>query len=253
MQLSVALPGAVPELVAVSAAKQPQTTRPALFGKWRKILDQNETSKPDPAFFDDVVFVGDSVTQGLRNYTTSQRNKGKACLGSAQFLCYGSMSYTNALSKVSSGSMHPVYKGQKVKVEDGVQKCGAKKVFIMLGMNDFSGYSEKTWKKNVCTLLDRICESNPDASIYLQSVTPILSGKEHGRFTNANIQIFNEYIQQVCSDRGFTYVDIYHVLADESGHLKKSYCGDPGAMGIHMSANGCAAWVKYLQETFCGA
>ena len=47
-------------------------------------------------------------------YVTGQRNRGKACLGSAQFLCYGSMSYTNALEPVSANSMHPSYKGKKV-------------------------------------------------------------------------------------------------------------------------------------------
>lgn len=232
---------------------KPQTTRRSLIDRLRDLRAQNETPQPDPAFFDDAVFVGDSVTQGLRNYVTGQRNKGKACLGSAQFLCFGSMSYTNALGSVDSQSMHPTYKGKKVRVEDGVQLCGAKKVFIMLGMNDFAGYGEKTWKKNVCALLDKIVEKNPDAAIYVESVTPILSGMEHGRFTNANIRTFNAYLQQVCEDSGYTYVDIYHVLADENGYLKKSYCGDPDVMGIHMSGAGCAAWVQYLQSAFCGA
>lgn len=235
-----------------AAQTQTQTTRRSLLDQLRDLRDQYTTPKPDPAFFDDAVFVGDSVTQGLRGYVTGQRNKGKACLGSAQFLCYGSMSYTNALEKVSGSSMHPTYKGNKVTIEDGVKQCGAKKVFIMLGMNDFSAYSEKAWKQNVLTLLDRITEQNPGVSIYLESVTPILSGMEHGRFNNENIRKFNEYLQEVCDDRGYTYVDIYHVLADETGHLKKSYCGDPAAMGIHMSAAGSAAWSQYLQNTFCG-
>ena len=229
-----------------------KTTRRSLIDQLRDLRNQYTEPKPDPAFFDDVVFVGDSVTQGLRGYVTGQRNKGKACLGSAQFLCCGSMSYTNALAKVGAGSMHPTYKGKKVTIEDGVKQCGAKKVFIMLGMNDFSAYSEKAWKQNVLTLLDRITEKNPDVSIYLESVTPIISGMEHGRFSNENIQEFNAYIQQVCDDRGYTYVDIYHVLADDTGHLKKSYCGDPSAMGIHMSGAGSAAWAQYLQTTFCG-
>lgn len=231
---------------------QPKTTRKTLIDKWRDRLSQPVTSKPDPAFFDDAVFVGDSVTLGLRNYATSQRNKGKTCLGRAQFLCAGSMGYTNALNSVSAQSVHPTYKGNKVSVENGVQLCGAKKVFIMLGMNDFAAYSESQWKQNVNSLLDRILEKNPNVSIYLESVTPILNGMEHGRLNNTNIQKFNAYLQQVCDERGFTYVDIYHVLADESGHLKNSYCGDPGAMGIHMSADGCAAWSRYLQSAFCG-
>ena len=237
---------------AVPIPAQTQTTRQSLIDRLRTFRDAQNEPKPDPAFFDDAVFVGDSVTMGLRNYTTSQRNKGKTCLGTAQFLCYGSMSYTNALEPVSANSMHPSYKGKKVKIEEGVQLCGAKKVFIMLGMNDFAAYSEKAWKKNVCTLIDRILEKNPGVSIYLQSVTPILAGKERGRFNNTNIQAFNDYLRQVCSERGYTYVDIYSVLADETGHLKKSCCGDAASMGIHMSNTGSAAWANKLQTTFCG-
>lgn len=224
----------------------------------KRLLDQLRESiegsvrKKDPAFFDNVVFIGDSVTMGLKNYTNAQRNKGNACLGSAQFLCCGSMGYTNTLGKVGSGSMHPTYKGSKVSVEDGISQCGAGKAFIMLGMNDFSAYGESTWKSSVTTLLDRIAAENPRVEIYLESVTPIVNGKEYGKFTNEHIRQFNAYLQSVCDDRGYTYVDIYSVLADESGYLKKSNCGDASAMGIHMSNEGSAAWVQYLQTTFCG-
>ena len=231
---------------------QPGTTRQSLIDQWRSAIDQRTAPKTDPAFFNDAVFVGDSVTMGLRNYTTAQRNKGKECLGTAQFLCFGSMSYTNTIGSVTAESMHPTYKGKKVRIEDGVQLCGAKKVFIMLGMNDFAAYSEKEWKQNIRTQLDRIRSKNPDVAIYLESVTPIMNGMEHGRFKNANIKTFNAYLQQLCDERGYTYVDIYHVLADENGYLKKAYCGDPGGMGIHMSPEGSAAWVQYLTKTFCG-
>lgn len=245
-------PPAETATTAAEAQTQPGTTRQSLIDQWRSAIDQRTAPKADPAFFNDAVFVGDSVTLGLRNYTTAQRNKGKDCLGTAQFLCFGSMSYTNTIGSVSAESMHPTYKGKKVRIEDGVQLCGAKKVFIMLGMNDFAAYSEKEWKQNVKTQLDRIRSKNPDVAIYLESVTPILSGMEHGRFNNDNIRQFNAYLKQVCDERSYTYVDIYHVLSDESGHLKKSYCGDPGAMGIHMSNEGSAAWVQYLTKTFCG-
>ena len=236
-----------------SADAQTQTTHQSLVEQWRALRSRPRSLKPSPTFFNDVVFVGDSVTLGLRNYTTSQRNDGKDCLGSAQFLCSGSMGYTNALEKVNGKSMHPTYKGDKVTIEDGVKMCGAKKVFIMLGMNDFSAYDEKVWKESVGTLIDKILEKTPNAAIVVQSVTPILSGKEHGRFTNDKIRAYNDYLQQVCKDRGFTYLDIYEILADDTGHLKKEYCGDPGAMGIHLAYEGCAAWIEYLQTTFCGA
>ncbi|MBQ7541608.1 MAG: hypothetical protein IJT44_04885 [Clostridia bacterium] len=231
-----------------------QSTRKSLAERFRELRENraNPLDEPDPAFFDDAVLIGDSVTMGLRNYTTLQRNRGNECLGAAEFLCCGSMSYTNALQPVGPDSMHPTYKGSKVTIEDGVRLCGAKKAFIMLGMNDFAGYGESTWKNSVTSILDRIMDQNPSVSIYVQSVTPIMNGMEHGNFTNERVQYFNAYLQQVCRERGYTYVDIYHVLADETGHLNSSYCGDPEGMGIHMNNTGSAAWSDYLQKTFCG-
>ena len=240
---------------ATSDAPSASSTRKTLIDQLRENIDSRKPlglRKTDPAFFDDAVFVGDSVTMGLKNYVQAQRNNGNACLGSSQFLCCGSMGYTNTLGKVGSGSMHPTYKGNKVTVEDGIRQCGAGKALIMLGMNDFSAYGEKTWKSSVTTLLDRIEDANPRVDIYIQSVTPIMSGKEHGRFTNEEIREFNDYLQSVCTARGYTYIDIYSCLSDENGYLKSSYCGDASAMGIHMSTAGAAAWAQYLQETFCG-
>ncbi|MGN0634699.1 MAG: GDSL-type esterase/lipase family protein [Acutalibacteraceae bacterium] len=240
---------------------QPETTTAAtqrtnVFDKIKEGLENVRIDVPQiksKDFFNDVVFVGDSVTQGLKNYTNSRRNKGEECLGTAQFLCCGSMSYTNALNPVSKNSLHPTYHGQKVSVEDGIAQSGAGKAFIMLGMNDFSAYNEKTWRQSVQTLIDRIIEKNPRVQIYIESVTPIVSGMEHGAFSNANIDKFNAYLKEFCAQRGLTYVDIStNVMQDDSGHLKKSYCGDPGAMGIHMSNAGSDAWVQYLTAEFCG-
>lgn len=217
-----------------------------------KLLN-NTTRKKNKDFFNDVVFIGDSVTLGLKNYTTSRRNKGEACLGTAQFLCCGSMGYTNALSPVSANSLHPTYKGKKVSVEDGIAQCGAKKVFIMLGMNDFCAYSKQKCQDSVRTLIDRIQKKNPDVEIYIQSVTPIVDGMEHGTFNNTNMAKFNDFLIAFCMESGFTYVDISgKVMQDKTAHLKKDYCGDPAAMGIHMNNAGSRAWVDYLTAEFCG-
>lgn len=253
---STTAPVSETEAAVTTAAAESTTARRTIL---ERILANIDAEKgkiplvPDKEFFNDAVFVGDSVTLGLKNYTTAQRNKGKECLGTAQFLCVGSMSYTNALSKVTSSSLHPTYKGQKMTVEEGLQKAGARKAFIMLGMNDFSAYSDKVWKQSVVTLISRIREKNPEIGIYIQSVTPILDGMEHGRFSNENILVFNSYLKSFCEENDCAYIDIgSEVMADETGHLKKAYCGDPSAMGIHMSSSGCSAWASYLMQTFCG-
>lgn len=241
---------AKPTATAAKTTTTAATTKPKL-----TLIPKNEASATTvphkKSFFDDAVFIGDSVTLGLKNYTTNMRNKGKSCLGQAKFLCAGSLSYTNAqLSLDAKSSVHPKYNGKKVKIDDGIALMGAKKVFIMLGMNDFAAYSKEYVLNDVRKLIDQIHQKSPKADIYIESVTPIIKDKEHGKFNNAGVTAFNEELKKVCSEYGITYVDINSVLADENGDLNPAYCGDGNGMGIHMAAAGCKAWIDYLEATF---
>ena len=208
--------------------------------------------KTGKEFFDDVVFVGDSVSLGLRNYVTNQRNKGAECLGKAQFLVAGSMGYGNSLGAIgSANSIHPKYQGKEIMIEDGVQKTGAKKVFIMLGLNDFCAYSVDTGMKNAEKLIGRIIEKNPDVKIYVQSVTPVIKAKEHGRFNNQSIDTFNAALKNLCNANGWTYVDVASSLKGADNCFKDEYCSDKDAQGVHMSYAGCKVWIDMLTNKYC--
>ncbi len=202
-------------------------------------------------FFDDAVFVGDSVSLGLRNYVTSRRKGGNECLGSAQFLVAGSMGYCNSSGKIGSeGSIHPKYKGKEVTIEDGVALTGAKKVFIMLGLNDFCAYSLDVSMKNVKKTIDRIKEKNPGVKIYIQSVTPVIKSKERGRFNNESINAFNDALRKTADECGCEFVDIAPIMKNSEGCFRDDYCSDPDAQGVHMNSAGSKAWVEYLTQKF---
>ena len=209
-----------------------------------------KTTVPDlVGFWDNAVFVGDSVTMGLRNFVTSERNKGNACLGNAQFLTGGSMGYSNTLPEIGTkDSIHPIYKGREMYIEDALALIKADKVFIMLGMNDFDIYTVKDGITNAVKCINRIKEKNPDTKIYIESVTPV--NRDRGDFTNANIDIFNAALKKMCAANGCTYVDIASVMKNENGALIEPYCSDPNGMGIHMNYAGCRVWVDHLNKLF---
>lgn len=211
--------------------------------------DENEPEPDSESFFDGAVFVGDSVTLGLRNYVTSERNKGHECLGKAKFLTEGSMGYSNTLPKIGAGnSIHPKYKGKEMHIEDALALMKADKVFIMLGMNDFCIYSVKEGIGNVEKCINRIKEKNPETEIYIESVTPAL--RDRGNFNNANIDKFNTALKQFCEENDCIYVDIASVMKNSNGALIESYCSDPEGKGVHMTYEGCRAWVNYLNENY---
>lgn len=193
-------------------------------------------------FYDDAVFIGDSVS--LRLYYYCQGHSG--ALGKAQFLTSGNLGSGNALDKITEDSVHPVYQGEKMLIEDGVKASGAKKVFIMLGMNDIGLYGIEDSVKNMQTLIDRILEKSPDAEIYLQSMTPMLESTQLKNLNNENIEKYNAELKKLAEEKGYHFADVASVMKDENGNLIPEYCSDPEDMGIHFTDAGAEAWIDYL-------
>ena len=210
----------------------------------RKALELPDTGHyVDPEWFDDAVFVGDSVSVKLQNYVEPD-----SMLGDAEFLCAVSLGYNNSLWELDrKGNVHPLYKGKKVTVDEGIKQTKKKKVFIMLGMNDI-GMGVDFAIDGMKTLTDRIMEKNPGVQIYIQSVTPMLKNtKRSDQLNNKNIALFNEQAKEICKQRGYEYIDVASSVDDGHGNLLYDNCGDSGYMGLHFSNAGCEKWVKCLK------
>ncbi len=197
----------------------------------------------DKSWFDDAIFVGDSVTLKLSYYAEN------GALGDAAFLCAGSLSYYNALWDIDEeNNVHPTLNGTKYTVDEGVAASGKKNVFIMLGMNDIGLNGVDDSIENMKELIERILNKSPEVEIYIQSVTPMLENMQGDMLNNTTIPQFNEKLQEVCEERGFVYLDVASAVSDEAGNLVPEYCGDPEAMGIHFTDAGCKRWVQYLRS-----
>lgn len=197
----------------------------------------------DSSWFDDSVFVGDSVTLKLSYYAEDHDD-----LSKAEFLCAGSLGYNNALWELDhEDEVHPVYNGTKYTVDEGVKVIGAKKVFIMLGMNDIGLYGVDGAAEGMVELTDRIKAKNPDAELYVQSVTPMIADFELGALNNTVIYEFDEKLEEICKEKGYKYLNVASAVCDENGNLKAEYCSDPDAMGLHFTSEGCEKWIEYLK------
>ena len=197
----------------------------------------------DASWFDDAVFVGDSVTLKLSYYADY------GSLGNADFLCAGSLGYNNAQWGYDHpDNVHPVYNGIKYTVEDGVAMLQPKKIVVMLGMNDIGLYGVDGAVEGMKSLTAKIQQRCPDAVIYVQSVTPMLSYKQLSDLNNTTIAAFDQAIQPICQERGYIYLDVASAVNDGYGNLMEAYCSDATAMGLHFSDAGCEAWVNYLKS-----
>ncbi len=197
------------------------------------------------SWFDDAVFVGDSITVMLNLYCDNDPE----ALGKVQFFCAESLGYNNAQWALDDpNAVHPYYRGDQQLTENCAELTGAKKVFIMLGMNDLEGYGIDETMKACESLVNKIKSHTPDVKIYLQSVTPRLKEYEKTNLNNKIIDDFNVKLKAFCEKNQYKYLDINSIMRDETGALKPEYCSDPDVLGIHFTNEACGNWVQYLKN-----
>ena len=197
------------------------------------------------AYFDGAVFVGDSITMGLRNYVLNERARGNSLLGTAKFLCAGSYGLQQAAGKFDPAGVNLSYQGEDLPLEDCLSRMGAKEVYIMLGMNDWAGATLPGSIIMYAAVLDKIYAKNPDAAVQIQFCTPITAEREAAKLNNANMDKFNAAIAGLCAERGIDYVDVSAPMKNDKNALKAEYASDSY---VHMSAKGCGAWINALRE-----
>ncbi len=203
---------------------------------------REENADEIDAYFDDSVFVGDSIMLGFRNYAMKRQD---TFLSRMNFLAAGSFSANNALWDVGEKSVHPVYQGEQRQIWDSISMMGSKKVFIMLGMNDLNITGLEGSCEIYQELIGKIKESNPDVEIHIMSMTYILKGEDVGKLENNAIREFNGMLREMAEGNGWGFVDVAEALADENGDLAAEYCSDGFA---HQNPEAYDVWVSVLRK-----
>jgi hypothetical protein len=204
-----------------------------------------EASEPvESTWFDDAVFIGDSISVTLESY-----NESYGVLGGADFLCAVSLSQTNARTYSAGAEGLPEYpkgSGQHPKLADAVAQTGASKVYVMLGINCLAGGVDRA-SSDLVTLLDEVLAASPNVTILVQSVTPMTADSKRAdeSLNNTVITAYNTRLEEICQERGWYYLDVAQAVADDTGCLQSDLSGDQ-AMGIHFNYNGASVWADYL-------
>ena len=208
-----------------------------------------EYTQVDDSYFNDAVFIGDSISYGFELYVTEKHANGETVLGEAQFLTSGSLSYGNSLWDVSDESVHPTYNGEKMKLEDAIAQIKPGKIFILLGTNDVALYGVEQTIANADTEISRMLEASPGAEIFIMSTTPKYSPAEidvDGALNNADIDALNVAMRQFAVEKGYNFMNIAPLFKDETGGLAADYCSDKEGMGIHFTSAAYDIWLDFL-------
>lgn len=184
----------------------------------------------------DAAFLGDSMT-----YMLFSHNQKEKYLSTATFLYQGGVS----IGSLVSHSRVLYFQGKECDVEDAVKACGARKLFILLGINDLGWSGVDGTLSNLKIMLDRIAAVNPGIEIFLQSVTPTYTTAKDKGERNEEIDEFNVRLSEFAEEYGCRYVDIATPLKDERGALPLKYCWD---LDVHLNSDGCRIWANTIKS-----
>lgn len=199
------------------------------------VLPPPVTFEEPSRFYNDSAFIGDSISLKLSYY-----NEATGDLGDALFLVSGSYGVGHAVD----GTMDLYFQGQEMAPQDALAAAGVKKVFVMLGMNDIDKFGIDITMDYWAKFVANIREKNPDISICIQSMTPILTTGQVGGFTNENMVEYNERLKAFALENNCSYMDIASFLKDSDGGLAADYCSDSF---VHLTEAGAYAWVQALK------
>ena len=187
-------------------------------------------------FFNDAVFLGDSTSHKLEVYTYGHDD-----IGEPDFITQSSYSVRNAV--YNKGKIY--FSGKTVPLGDLIEKTGATRLFILLGMNDLGILGVDRTMENWEIFYDMLREMNPTIDIYIQSLTPMYGAAQSPTLNNAMIDEYNERLRAFAEEKGCCFVEIAQVFKDEDGNLIDALTEDHY---VHFNTEGCVLWAQALRD-----
>ncbi|NLW20746.1 MAG: hypothetical protein GXY84_05170 [Clostridiales bacterium] len=198
------------------------------------------------AYFDDAVFVGDSLTNQIHSQALASRRDGGGLLGQARFLHAHSYTLAQAAGVSANTRVQLKYRGQAVGLATGVARMGAGKVFVLLGHNDRAGTFLQRDLRNFGRVMDQVLAALPGVTFVALSLTPITRAfEEAGANSQAHVDAFNEGLRALAEEKGLYYVDVATPLKDQDGYLNPALTRD---REVHLTEEGVGLVVEALRR-----
>lgn len=184
-------------------------------------------SQVDESYFDDALFIGDSRTVGLHDYTDLREH--------ADFLCETSLT----IYKV----MNHKFKGMGT-IEEVLAKKDYGKIYLMVGINELGRGTTEDFMAEYTNVVDKLHELEPEALIFVQGVMRVSGEKASSDkiYNNENINARNNAVATLADNIQVFYIDVNEVVCDEDGNLNDEYTYDQ----IHLLGVYNDIWKQFL-------
>lgn len=190
--------------------------------EWAKKLyyDRIELFKRDTLKFNQIVFLGNSITEGGKDWNEKFGVVGISNRGISGDSTDGVIARLNEIIHFSP-----------------------KAIFLLIGINDI--YNELTPStdyvaNNILKIIKRINQELPETKIFLQTILPV-----EKEVYKEKIIAVNGMIKTFVSKSKFEIIDLYSIFVNEEGKMKKELSYD----GVHLNDKGYSVWVDHIKPT----
>lgn len=176
-----------------------------------------------PVDSDDILFVGNSITDGGEWCELFQnpnvKNRG-----------------------ISGDTTQGVYDRLDV-----LLKGTPAQIFLLIGINNVPrGESADSIAAGIRRIVQRIRQESPATEVLVQSVLPVTP--QYGKFDGHTsrwqlVPEINRSVRRLAQEEKVTYIDLFSHFADAEGKMKPEYTND----GLHLKGNGYLLWKEVVQ------
>jgi lysophospholipase L1-like esterase len=204
--------------LAQEAAKIDSAIRPAAYKLRTGLFKSYPNSK------DDIIFLGNSITQGV-DWAELLQNKNARNRGISGDITYGVLERLNEVTE-----------GQPAKV------------FVLIGINDIEHNIPDTLiVNNYRRIIRQIKAESPKTKIYFHTLLPV--NNEFTQFKkhynkDEHILFVNTALKKIAVEEKITLIDLHPHFLDASNKLDKKYTVD----GLHLNAEGYKVWAGILKQ-----
>ncbi len=199
----------------------PKETEPAELTK--TVYTQGEVSAD---YFKDVLFIGDSRTDGLYLYSRFD--------GADYFSARGLTVFTLFEEKGRDG---------KTMLTELLTEKQYGKIYLMLGINEIGSNMDALVSK-YADVVEQLKEAAPEAILVIQANLSIdeKTSSTTWYMKADRIHELNSRIEALADGERVFYLNVNPLFCDENGYLRKEFSGD----GVHLYAKYYADWTAWL-------
>lgn len=177
-----------------------------------------------PITSDDIVFVGNSITDGSE-------------------WC----ELFNNINVKNRGISGDVTNGVYDRL-NAILKGSPKKIFLMIGINDLArGRTNEEIVNGIFNITRKIKRNSPSTELYIMSILPVTPyyNKFQGHTKRwERVAKINNGIKEICLKEKVTYIDLFKHFSDGKGKMQKQYTND----GLHLTGNGYMLWKSIIES-----